>query len=38
MNNLDVFLNTLYRITVCPKGDGLGEDSWRVNKEALTGS
>ena len=38
LNNFDVFRNTWYRITVCPRGDGLGEDSWRVNKEALTGS
>lgn len=38
LNNFDVVRNTWYRITVCPKGDGLGEDSWRVNKEALTGS
>ena len=38
LNNFDVFRNTWYRITVCPKGDGLGEDSWRVNKEALTDS
>ena len=38
LNNFDVFRNTWYRITVGPKGDGLSEDSWRVNKEALTGS
>lgn len=38
LNNFDVFRNTWYRITVCPRGDGLSEDSWRVNKEALTGS
>ena len=38
LNNFDVFRNTWYRITVCPKGDGLSEDSWRVNKQALTGS
>ena len=38
LNNFDVVRNTWYRITVCPRGDGLGEDSWRVNKEALTGS
>ena len=38
LNNFDVVRNTWYRITVCPKGDGLGEDSWRVNKEALTDS
>lgn len=38
LNNFDVFRNTWYHITVCPKGDGLSEDSWRVNKEALTDS
>jgi hypothetical protein len=38
LNNFDVVRNTWYRITVCPRGDGLGEDSWRVNKEALKGS
>ena len=38
LNNFDVFRNTWYRITVCPRGDGLGEDGWRVNKEALTDS
>ena len=38
LNNFDVVRNTWYRITVCPKGNGLGEDSWRVNKEALTDS
>jgi len=37
-NNFDVFRNTWYRITVCPRGDGLSEDSWRVNKEALKDS
>lgn len=36
-NNFDVFRNTWYHITVCPTGDGLSEDSWRVNKGALTG-
>lgn len=35
-NNFDVVRNTWYRITVCPTGDGLSEDSWRVNKAALT--
>ena len=38
LNNFDVLRNTWYRITVCPRGDGLSEDGWRVNKEALTGS
>ena len=38
LNNFDVVRNTWYRISVCPRGDGLGEDGWRVNKEALTGS
>ena len=38
LNNFDVFRNTWYRITVCPRGDGLGEDGWSVNKEALTDS
>lgn len=38
LNNFDVVRNTWYRITVCPRGDGLQESSWRVNKEALRGS
>ena len=37
LNNFDVVRNTWYRITVCPRGDGLSESSWRVNKEALRG-
>ena len=38
LNNFDVVRNTWYRITVCPRGDGLQEDSWRVNKQALRDS
>lgn len=34
-NNFDVQRNTRYRVTVRPEGDGLSEDSWRVDKEAL---
>ena len=33
--NFDVRRNTLYRIWVRPQGDGLQEDSWRVDKTAL---
>lgn len=38
LNNFDVCRNTWYRVTVRPQGDGLGEDSWRVDKSALTDS
>lgn len=34
-NNFDVRRNCVYRITVRPEGDGLREDSWRVDKEGL---
>ena len=34
-NNFDVFRNVRYRITVRPEGDGLQEDSWRVDKSGL---
>lgn len=34
-NNFDVRRNCIYRITVRPEGDGLKEDSWRVDKEGL---
>ena len=33
--NFDVRRNSCYRINVCPEGDGLGEDSWRVDKSGL---
>lgn len=36
LNNFDVRRNTLYSITVKPQGDGLREDSWRVDKSGLT--
>ena len=36
-NNFDVRRNTHYRITVRPEGDGLREDSWRVDKSGLEG-
>ena len=36
LNNFDVRRNTLYSITVKPQGDGLSEDSWRVDKSGLT--
>lgn len=35
-NSLDVRRNTHYHITVTPEDDGLSEDSWRVNRSALT--
>ena len=34
-NNLDVERNCHYHITICPKDDGLGNDSWRVDKTGL---
>ena len=34
-NNFDVRRNTHYTITIRPEGDGLSEDSWRVDKDAL---
>lgn len=36
LNNFDVRRNTLYSICVKPTGDGLSEDSWRVDKSGLT--
>lgn len=33
--NFDVCRNAVYHVTVRPEGDGLGEDSWRLQKEAL---
>jgi hypothetical protein len=36
LNNFDVRRNTLYSITVKPRGDGLSETSWRVDKSGLT--
>lgn len=38
LENFDVRRNTVYEITVCPAGDGLSEDSWRVDKSGLTAS
>jgi len=35
LNNFDVRRNVLYKVTVRPEGDGLKEDSWRVDKSAL---
>lgn len=35
-NNLDIERNCHYRITVCPEDDGLKDDGWRVDKDALT--
>ena len=35
LNNFDVRRNTWYRLTVRPEGDGLREDSWRVDKQNL---
>ncbi len=36
LNNFDVRRNTHYSVTVKPQGDGLQEDSWRVDKSGLT--
>jgi len=36
LENFDVHRNTLYSVTVRPEGDGLSEDSWRVDKGGLT--
>lgn len=38
LNNFDVCRNCWYRVTVKPRGDGLAEDSWRVDKSGLVGS
>lgn len=35
-NSLDIRRNTHYHITVTPEDDGLSEDSWRVDRSALT--
>ncbi len=34
-NNFDVRRNTWYRITVQPTGDGLSEESWRVDQGGM---
>jgi hypothetical protein len=34
-NYLSVERNCHYRITVCPEGDGLKDDGWRVDKDAI---
>lgn len=34
-NNLDIERNCHYHITVCPEGDGLKGDGWRVDKTGL---
>lgn len=34
-NNFDIRRNTWYRFTVIPENDGLGEDSWRVDKSGI---
>lgn len=34
--DLNVERNCAYHITVTPEGDGLGEDSWRVDKTSLS--
>ncbi|MBO5419813.1 MAG: DUF4906 domain-containing protein [Bacteroidales bacterium] len=36
-NDLNIERNCHYRITICPEGDGLGEDSWRVDKSGICG-
>lgn len=35
LNNFDVMRNVCYRITVQPRGDGLQENSWRVDQSGL---
>lgn len=35
LNSLDVERNCHYHITVCPEGDGLSEDIWRIEKSGL---
>lgn len=35
LNNFDVQRNMCYQVTVRPEGDGLKEDSWRVDKSGL---
>ena len=35
-NSLDVERNYHYRITVAPRGDGLSETGWRVDKSGIT--
>lgn len=35
LNNFDVFRNVHYRVTVRPEGDGLKENSWRVDQGGM---
>jgi hypothetical protein len=35
-DDLSLERNCHYRITICPKDDGLSGDGWRVDKEAIT--
>lgn len=35
LNNFDIKRNVCYQVTVRPEGDGLREDSWRVDKSGL---
>ena len=35
LNNFDVFRNVLYRVTLRPEGDGLQENSWRVDQGGM---
>ena len=35
LNNLDVERNCHYHVIVCPDGDGISEDIWRVEKSGL---
>lgn len=35
LNNFDVQRNVCYQVTVRPEGDGLREESWRVDKSGL---
>ena len=38
LDNFDVRRNTRYHVTVRPQGDGLQEDSWRVDREEVEAS
>ena len=35
LNDLNVERNSHYHITICPEGDGLSEDIWRIEKKGL---
>lgn len=35
LNSLDVERNCHYHVTICPDGDGISEDIWRIEKSGL---